>query len=49
MYNKESIRNLLEDIMELSQQTLENIRKSEKDIKARRVKSLAQVESRLKR
>jgi predicted transcriptional regulator len=53
MYDKESyediIRDLLEDTMELSQQTLENIRKSEEDIKAGRVKTLAEVEARLKR
>ncbi len=53
MYDKESyediIRDLLEDTMELSEQTLANIRKSEADIKAGRVKSLAEVEARLKR
>jgi predicted transcriptional regulator len=53
MYDKESyediIRDLLEDTMELSEQTLANIRKSEKDIKAGRVKTLAEVEARLKR
>jgi predicted transcriptional regulator len=53
MYDKESyediIRDLLEDTMELSQQTLENIKKSEKDIKAGRIKTLAEVEARLKR
>lgn len=53
MYDKESyediIRDLLEDTMELSQQTLDNIRQSEKDIKAGRVKTLAEVEARLKR
>ena len=53
MYDKESyediIRDLLEDTTELSQQTLENIRKSEEDIKAGRVKTLAEVEARLKR
>ena len=53
MYDKESyediIRDLLEDTMELSEQTLANIRKSEDDIKAGRVKTLAQVEARLKR
>jgi predicted transcriptional regulator len=53
MYDKESyediIRDLLEDTMELSQQTLENIRKSEEDIKAGRVKTLAEVKARLKR
>ncbi|MGM5483374.1 MAG: hypothetical protein ACQER9_00480 [Nanobdellota archaeon] len=53
MYDKESyediIRDLLEDTMELSEQTLANIRKSERDIKFGRVKTLAQVEARLKR
>jgi predicted transcriptional regulator len=52
MYDKESyediIRDLLEDTRELSQQTLENIRKSEEDIKAGKVKTLAEVEARLK-
>ena len=53
MYDKESyeeiIRDLLEDTAELSEQTLENIRKSEADIKAGRFKTLAEVEERLKR
>ncbi len=53
MYDKESyediIRDLLEDTMELSQQTLDNIRQSEKDIKAGRIKTLAEVEARLKK
>jgi predicted transcriptional regulator len=53
MYDKESyediIRDLLEDTMELSEQTLANIKKSESDIKAGRVKTLAEVEARLKR
>lgn len=53
MYDKESyediIRDLLEDTMELSGQTLANIRKSEKDIRAGGVKTLAEVEARLKR
>jgi predicted CopG family antitoxin len=52
MYDKESyediIRDLLEDTMELSAQTLANIKKSEEDIKAGRVKSLAEVEARLR-
>lgn len=52
MYDKESyediIRDLLEDTMELSAQTLANIKKSEADIKAGRVKTLAEVEARLK-
>ena len=52
MYDKESyediIRDLLEDSMELSEQTLANIRKSEEDIKSGKVKTLAQVEARLK-
>ena len=53
MYDKESyediIKELLEDTMELSEQTLRNIKKSEKDIKAGRIKTLAEVEARLKR
>lgn len=53
MYDKESyedvIRDLLEDTLELSEQTLANIRKSEEDVKAGRVKTLAEVEARLKR
>lgn len=53
MYDKESyediIRDLLEDTMELSEETLTNIRKSEEDIKAGRVKTLSQVEARLKK
>ncbi len=52
MYDKESyediIRDLLEDTMELSEQTLANIRKSEEDIKAGRFKTLAEIEKRLK-
>ena len=52
MYDKESyediIRDLLEDTMELSEQTLKNIRKSEEDIVCGRVKTLAEVEARLK-
>ncbi|MEK6940765.1 MAG: hypothetical protein AABW49_02595 [Nanoarchaeota archaeon] len=52
MYDKESyediIKDLLEDTMELSKQTLANIKKSEEDIKAGRVKTLADIESRLK-
>ncbi|MEA3379032.1 MAG: hypothetical protein U9Q69_05355 [Nanoarchaeota archaeon] len=52
MYDKESyediIRDLLEDTMELSEQTLANIRKSESDIKSGRVKTLAEVEARIK-
>ena len=52
MYDKESyediIRDLLEDTMELSKQTLINIKKSEADIKAGRVHSLEEVEKRLK-
>ena len=51
MYDKESyedvIRDLLEDTMELSEQTLANIKKSEADIKAGRVYTLEQVEKRL--
>ena len=53
MYSKESyedvIRDLLEDTLELSEQTLANIKKSEEDIRAGRVKTLAQVEARLKK
>lgn len=53
MYDKESyedlIRDLLEDTMELSAQTLANIKKSEEDINAGRIKTLAEVEARLKR
>jgi len=52
MYDKESyediIRDLLEDTMELSEQTLANIRKSEEDIKSGRVKTLKEVEARIK-
>jgi predicted transcriptional regulator len=51
MYDKESyediIRDLLEDSMELSEQTLANIEKSEADIKAGRVHSLEDIEKRL--
>ncbi len=51
MYDKESyediIRDLLEDTMELSEQTLANIRTSEADIKAGRVHTLDEVEKRL--
>ena len=51
MYDKESyediIRDLLEDTMELSEQTLANIRRSEADIKAGRVHSLEEIEKRL--
>ncbi len=51
MYDNESyeevIRDLLEDTMELSDQTLENIKKSEDDIKHGRVKTLKEVEKRL--
>ena len=53
MYNKESyediIRDLLEDSEELSAQTLANIKKSEEDIKSGKVKTLAEVEARLRR
>jgi|APSaa5957512622_1039677.scaffolds.fasta_scaffold00039_75 predicted CopG family antitoxin len=53
MYDKESyediIRDLLEDSMELSKETLNNIKKSEADIKAGKIKTLAEVEARLKR
>jgi len=52
MYNKESyediIRDLLEDTLELSKETLANIKKSEEDIQAGRVKTLAEVEARLR-
>ena len=51
MYDKESyediIRDLLEDTMELSEQTLENIKKSEKDIKKEKFCTLEEVEKRL--
>ncbi len=51
MYDKEShediIRDLLEDTMELSEQTLVNIRKSEADVKAGKVHTLKEVEKRL--
>ena len=52
MYDKESyediIRDLLEDAQELSEQTLANIRISQEDIKKGKIKTLAQVEQRLK-
>ncbi len=52
MYDKESyediIWDLLEDTKELSKQTLANIKKSEEDIKAGRVKTLAEVEATLR-
>lgn len=51
MYDKESyediIRDLLEDSMELSEETLQNIKKSEEDIKAGRTHTLREVEKRL--
>ena len=51
MYDKESyediIRDLLEDTMALSEQTLANIKKSEEDIKAGRIKTIAEVEAEL--
>ena len=51
MYDKESyediIQDLLEDSMELSKQTLMNIKKSESDIKAGRVHSIQDIEKRL--
>jgi predicted CopG family antitoxin len=51
MYDNESyedvIRDLLEDTMELSEQTMLNIKKSEQDIKHSRVKTLKEVEKRL--
>ena len=51
MYDNESyedvIRDLLEDTMELSEQTLENIKQSEEDIKHGRIKTLKEVEKRL--
>ncbi len=53
MYDKETyediIRDLLEDSMELSQETLENIKKSEEDIKAGRIHTLEEIEKRLKK
>jgi len=52
MYDKESyediILDLLEDTMELSKKTKEHIIKSEKDIGAGRIKTLAEVEKGLK-
>ena len=52
MYDKESyediIRDLLEDTMELSKQTISNIKKSENDIKSGKIKTLAEVEARIK-
>lgn len=51
MYDKESyedvIWDLLEDSQELSEETLRNIKKSEEDIKAGRVKSHEQVKKEL--
>ena len=51
MYDKESyediIKDLLEDSMELSKETMANIKKSEQDIKAGRTKTLAEIEARL--
>ncbi len=51
MYDKESyediIRDLLEDTMELSEQTLANIKKSEADIKAGKIHSLEEIEKKL--
>lgn len=51
MYDKESyedvIWDLLEDSLELSEETLRNIKKSEEDIKAGRVKSHEQVKKEL--
>lgn len=51
IYDKESyedlIWDLLEDTMELSEETKRNIKKSEEDIKAGRTVSLAQVKKEL--
>ena len=51
MYDKESyeevIWDALEDSMELSEQTLKNIKKSEEDIKAGRVYTLEEVKKKL--
>ena len=51
MYDKESyediIRDLLEDTMELSEQTKAAIKQSEADFKAGKVTTLAEVEARL--
>ncbi|MCK5107401.1 MAG: hypothetical protein KAQ83_01625 [Nanoarchaeota archaeon] len=51
MYNKESyediIWDLLEDTMELSEQTIKNIKKSEKDIKAGKLYSIKDVKREL--
>lgn len=48
MYEKESyedvIRDLLEDSMELSEETLRNIKEAEEDIKAGRTYTLEEVE-----
>ena len=52
MYDKESyediIRDLLEDTMELSDETKCRIKESEADFKAGRVRTLAQVEERIR-
>lgn len=52
MYDKESyediIRDLLEDTMELSEQTKRRIKASEADFRAGRVRTLAQVEERIR-
>ena len=51
MYEKESyeevIWDLLEDTMELSEQTKKNIKKAQEDIKQGRVKNLEQVKKEL--
>lgn len=51
MYDKESyedlIRDLLEDTMELSKETMENIKKSEADIKSGRVYTLEEIKKEL--
>ncbi|MDI6738423.1 MAG: hypothetical protein QME12_08005 [Nanoarchaeota archaeon] len=51
MYDKESyediIWDLMEDTMELSEETKRNIRQAEEDIKAGRVKTLEQVKKEL--
>ena len=53
MYDRESyediIQDLLEDSMELSKETIENIKRSEEDIKKGKVKTLEEIEERLKR
>ena len=53
MYDKESyedtIRDLIEDTMELTAETLENIKKSEADFKTGRTKTLDEVKARIRK